>query len=155
MNNDDYDGTNLPLDKCLSCFQSEDYDHLPVNKGIIRRDAAVVEAVLGHLNHDHTWRRGQGCDSPCPGWKRIPTRCSPPGLSTPESIHCIIIRIIIILSSSWLITFVGGSPFSTSFASRHSWRVRQSDNDNDDDFKDGYPTMLMISKMTIRQCWGC
>ena len=27
-----------------------------------------------------------------------------------------------------MITFVGGSPFSTSFASLHSWRVRQSDN---------------------------
>ena len=48
-----------------------------------------------------------------------------------------------------MITFVGGSPFSTSFASRHSWRVRQSDNyhhvdhdfcnfedDNDDNVED-------------------
>ena len=36
-----------------------------------------------------------------------------------------------------MITFVGGSPFSTSFASRHSWRVRQSDNYHDnDDFDD-------------------
>ena len=42
-----------------------------------------------------------------------------------------------------MITFVGGNPFSTSFASRHSWRVRQSYNyddyqsiDDDDDDED-------------------
>ena len=34
-----------------------------------------------------------------------------------------------------MITFVGGSPFSTSFASRHSWRVRQSEHDNYDDYR--------------------
>ena len=70
-----------------------------------------------------------------------------------------------------MITFVGGNPFSTSFASRHSWRVRQSDNyhhvDHDfynfynfDDFEDdkddnvgGFADEddeLLAASMTIR-----
>ena len=44
------------------------------------------------------------------------------------------------------ITFVGANPFSTSFASRHSWRVRQSEEEN---CEDGDEMMIVIIMMIL------